>query len=69
MANNLQPQLPVSPTAPSRERRLAGVPKFSVVDYVLPQVPAQEPAEGQQSTEFVIRPAETQQVASAGYDF
>jgi Putative zinc-finger len=66
-----QPQLPPVPvpqTPETQEHRLASVPRFRVVDYVLPQVPASTDAGGSE-TEFVLRRAAAPDGTQVAYEF
>jgi hypothetical protein len=64
-----RPQVPPRTTneAPTR---MVQMPRVTVVDYVLPQVPAPTtPTDGGTDTQFVLRSAQPQEVAQAGYEF
>jgi hypothetical protein len=71
MVKDGRPPVPVQPpTTNERPLRTARLPRVTIVDYVLPQVPTPTTvADGGAETQFVLRSAQPQQVAQAGYEF
>jgi hypothetical protein len=58
------------PTRDETPKRMATLPRVTIVDYVLPQVPAPTMvADGGAETQFVLRSAQPQQIAQVGYEF